>query len=45
LPKVIKGDKDAILTDELRQRIKDEFADDNAVLAERLGVDLSRHGY
>jgi hypothetical protein len=44
LPKVIKGDKDAILTDELRQRIKDEFADDNAVLAERLGVDLSRLG-
>ena len=45
LPKAIKGDKNAILTKEIRARIRSEFQGDNDKLGERLGTDLSEFGY
>ena len=45
LPKSFKGDKKELLSPEIVQRIRDEFADDNHRLGEMLGRDLSSLGY
>jgi hypothetical protein len=45
LPRSLKGDKNAVLTDVARQRIAAEFAADNADLARKLGRDIARLGY
>jgi hypothetical protein len=45
LPKRLKGDKNAILTDAARYRLVAEFAADNADLGRKLGRDISALGY
>jgi len=45
LPKAVKGDKNAILTDAAKTRIIDEFSEDNKSLAELLCKDLAVLGY
>ena len=45
LPKAVKGDKNAILTDAAKTRIRDEFREDNKSLAELLCKDLAVLGY
>lgn len=45
LPKSIKGDRNSIVTGEVRDRIRSEFREDNARLAEKLRLDLSSLGY
>ena len=45
LPKALKGDKNSIMTAVTEARIRDEFGDDNARLAELLSKDLTKLGY
>jgi hypothetical protein len=45
LPKRFKGDKKAMLTAGIVQKIKNEFSEDNKRLAELLKKDLAALGY
>lgn len=45
LPKKLKGDKNAVLTEAAAAQIRREFSEDNARLAELLSKDMSELGY
>jgi len=45
LPKTLKGDKNTILTPAIEARIRDEFSEDNANLAELMAKELPKLGY
>ena len=45
LPKALKGDKNAILTEATRARFREEFDEDNARLGSMLNKDLTKFGY
>lgn len=45
LPKKLKGDKRAVLTRDIEERIRQEFREDNAALSELLSLDVAKLGY
>ena len=45
LPKIVKGDKNSILTNTARSRLAREFGEDNKRLADLLAKDISELGY